>query len=221
MNTRPGTLAYRLFRFTSLSAGLLSMLFLLPLTGCDSGSGSGLDNEPVIAKRVTDLAADPFVGFVEGRPVGSGVMTYFSLREEAQVPAADSTSTRWDIGLRGTSIYVNGGTSGPGQGAAQIFEGLFEEIREAPETGWTVDGDQGTAILGGSGNGWYNYNPAAQTISPIPGRVLLVRTADGKYAKIRVVSYYKGAPETPTAESTARYYTFDYVLQPNGSRVFE
>ena len=153
-------------------------------------------------------------------PVGTGRYTFFSLRESREVASADSATTEWDIALQGTNILINSGTSGPGQGAAQIVDGIFEEILEAPSTDWSVDGETGPAILPGSGIGWYNYNPAAQTVTPIPGRVLHVKTADGKYAKIRIVSYYQGAPETPTAESTARYYTLDYVFQPDGSRQF-
>ena len=38
---------------------------------------------------------------------------------DAAVRAADSTGTAWDLGFRGTTIIVNGGTSGPGAGTAQ------------------------------------------------------------------------------------------------------
>ena len=52
--------------------------------------------------------------------------------------------------------------------------------------------------------------------------VLVIRTADGTYAKVRILSYYKGAPETPdVATDEARYYTFEFRHQPDGSRVLE
>ena len=47
------------------------------------------------------------------------------------------------------------------------------------------------AICTGSDNGWYNYNRATNLILPIPGRTIVLRTADGNYAKMRILSYYK------------------------------
>ena len=43
-----------------------------------------------------------------------------------------------------------------------------------------------------------------------------------KYAKIELLSYYKGSPVAPDAfKDQARYYTFRYVYQSNGSKKFE
>ena len=39
---------------------------------------------------------------------------------------------------------------------------------------------------------------------------------DGKFAKVEILSYYLGAPENPDAfADQSRYYTFNYVYQPN------
>ena len=66
------------------------------------------------------------------------------------------------------------------------------------------------------------YSSGGYDLTPIPGRVLVIRTADGTYAKVRILSYYKGAPETPDAATDeARYYTFEFLHQPDGSRVLE
>lgn len=207
---------------TSLSrffpAFLLVAFLLSGLTACDSTveeEDTFPDPELTV---VEDLPADPFIGFGDdGRPIGNDTFTFYSLRENAVVPAEDSASTQWDIALKGTTILINGGASGPGDGAAQVVEGIFEEILEAPATGWAVDSEAGPAIPTGSGSGWYNYNPATHIISPIPGRVLMIRTADGRYAKMRILSYYEGAPDTPDENSSGRYYTFEYVFQPDGS----
>lgn len=191
---------------------------LLFLTACDSSDPDASSGE-VVALRAADIPSDPITGIgSDGRPVGQNVYTFFSLRTGQIVANADSASTGWDLAFKGTTILVNSGTSGPGNGAAQVLEGLFEEVTEAPTDGWEQDGADGYAIPTGSGNGWYSYNPATQTVMPVPGRVLLIRTADGRYAKVSMVSYYQGAPTSPGAGSTARYLTFDYVFQPDGSR---
>jgi hypothetical protein len=153
-----------------------------------------------------------------GQPTSATKYTFYSFANNAQVATADSNTTKWDVGFRGTNIIINGGTSGPGQGGALVQDGLFTEIATAPETGLRVDAATGLAIPTGSNNGWYNYNGATNIITPLAGKVILVRTATGKYAKLEIVSYYQNAPATPTATSVSRYYTFRYLYQPDGTR---
>ena len=201
----------------------LALVLLIPaLAACDSTDIVSTP-DPIQAELVSDLPADPTTGFDPdtGQPIGANVFTFFSLRTGAIVPNADSASSSWDLGFKGTTIVVNGGTSGPGNGAAQVVTGTFEDLTIAPESGYTSDSAAGNAIPTGSGNGWYNYNGQLNLITPIPGRVLVIRTADGRYAKVRILSYYRGAPETPDpTQDTSRYYSFEYVFQPDGSRTF-
>lgn len=213
---------------------LLLFLFAAVLvTGCDS-SGSG-DDGPLEAVMIEDIVADPTLGRDPntGAPIQTSRYTLVSLRTGQVVLSydndnrADSASTEWDLGFQGTNIIVNGGTSGPGQGAALLMEALFDEVEEAPADGElrvdgtaTCDGGPARAICPGSGTGWYNYNPALNLITPIPGRTLVVRTADGRYAKVRLLSYYQGnpSPDAITPETPSRYYTLEYVFQDDGSR---
>ncbi len=158
------------------------LVLALIVTACDSNSAND-DTQDVVTARASDIPSDPIIGLgPDGRPVGANAYTFFSLRTGQIVTSADSASTDWDLGFKGSTIIVNGGVSGPGNGAAQIVEGVFAEVMEAPENGWVQDNADAFAIPTGSGNGWYNYNPATQVLSPIPGRVLLIRTADGRYA---------------------------------------
>jgi len=58
---------------------------------------------------------------------------------------------------------------------------------------------------------------SVHAILPIPGRTLLIRTANGNVAKLEIISYYKGAPEdVPTEESS--YYTFRYTIAGEDGR---
>lgn len=201
---------------------LVLLLLLVVVAGCDSTS-PGDDFEMPEVTVAEDIPADPITGFdpVTGQPVGANEYTFYSLREDRMVPRSDSASTEWDIALKATTILTNSGTSGPGNGGAQVLETLFEDVTEAPASGYATDAADAHAIPTGSGNGWYNYNPQTNLITPIPGRVIVVRCADGTYAKLRILSYYEGAPETPTSDDASRYYTFEYVHQPDGSRRFE
>lgn len=176
--------------------------------------------QPVQSQTVKNLAADPVtIDPQTGQPsAGTGKYTLFSLKDGQQIANSDSASNKWDIGFRGTTLIVNGGTIRSGQGGAYIHTGTFDELTSVPES-VTFATDQSSsqlAIPTGSGKGWYNY--ANTIVSPIPGKVLILKTGDGKYAKLEVLSYYKDAPATPTATSESRYFTFRYVYQPDGSK---
>jgi len=190
----------------------------LILTGCDSaGVTDEEEDEPLETIRVNDLPADPDTTGGPGRPQGYGRYTFFDLRDDEIVlrssneNRADSTSTEWDIAVQSVDIIVNGGSRGPGEGAVYTATEAFQDVTEVKTdslTGHTVED-------------WYSYNTNGNNIvRPKPGRTHVVRTADGEsYAKLRILSYYEGAPDNP-AESGAesRYYTFEYVLQDDGAR---
>ena len=99
-----------------------------------------------------------------------------------------------------------------------IEDGTFDSVETVVTSNLEQDSESGYAIVTGSGNGWYTYNPANNSIAPTPGKVLVIRTRDGRYAKVEILSYYKDAPLEITPEIAAndsRYYTFNYVYQPN------
>jgi hypothetical protein len=160
----------------------------------------------------------------------NGYSMYFNLTTGATVPASDSNSTKWDIAFKTTTIKVNSGTSGPGTAGAQIVSTGFDDLPEAPADGYKSDDANGFAIPTGSGTGWYTYTgPAASgpqhAILPIAGKTIVVKTANGKYAKIQILSYYKGNPNTTTADFAdlakrplGGYYTIRYIIQADGSR---
>lgn len=200
------------------------------ITGLAVAAISCSDDEPtlvpVVSTSISNLEADPATGFNPntGQPIGTtGKFKLFSFESGATVSNSDSATTKWDIGFRGTTIIVNGGTSGPGVAQAQVLTGIFDELNEAPETGYASDNGTAYAIPTGSGNGWYSASqgPPPTIITPTAGKVIVVKTATGRYAKIEILSYYKDAPANPTGNEPARYYTFRYVYQPNDSRKFE
>ena len=186
-------------------------------TGCKKDSGSSTTT-PVTAQTVSNINADP-------ASTGNHY-TFFSLERNETVAVTDSATNKWDIAFRSTTIITNGGTSGPGQGGAFVQTGTTYDdyALVAADSAFRVDNIAATpafAIPTGSGNGWYNYNSSANLITPIPGRLIIVRTATGKYAKLEIISYYKDAPATPNAGSTARYYHFRFGFQADGSKSFK
>ncbi len=186
----------------------------------------------VVATTFTNLPADPGTGFNPdtGQPIGTtGKFALFSFETGEIIPNADSATVNWDLGFRATTIIVNGATSGPGTTQVQLVNGIFDELAEAPVDGYLSDNDPSPiagapnanlAIPTGSGQGWYTYDGAAMVNKPTAGKIIVVKTSGGRYAKVEILSYYKDAPPTPTFNNEARYYTFRYVYQPNESRKF-
>lgn len=182
--------------------------------------------QPLTATTVKSLAADPTTGVnpTTGQPLGTtGKFTLFSFKENKQIANADSATNKWDVGFRGTIIIVNGGAIRSGQGGAYVHTGTFEELTTVPASATFVQDQSSTqlAITALSGKGWYNYNPATNVIAPIPGKVLIIRTGGGKYAKMEILSYYQNAPVAPDQNSVQRYYTFRYVYQSDGSQMLK
>lgn len=186
-----------------------------------------------------NLAADTgFFGFSGGRPiVGRGRFTFYSLREHKVIANSDSATNKWDIGFRGTTICINGGISGPGMGAAQFADGLYSDLKTAPSAGYAKDSLVNNAkkylLSSNASRRWYNYIGKNEgtpqqygIIVPVPGRVIWIKTADGKYAKLEISSYYRNSPADPNnlsfndANTLSRFYTFRYAIQTNGSANF-
>lgn len=223
---------------------LLLGVLAFTLSACDTNDPDDIRVQAVVA---SDIAADPAERDPNTGAVSeTGQYTLYSLRDGEVVlnydesDRSDSLTTAWDIGFQGSTIIVNGGTSGPGTGGAVIIEEAYDDVAAVPSgTTFRVDGSAvcpsvntpgGTfpgsplAVCTGSGNGWYTYVPFATGggyLVPTPGRTLLVRTADGEgFAKVRFESYYQGnpAPADITAQSAARYYTFEYVVNESGQQ---
>ena len=150
-----------------------------------------------------------------------GLFTKFDF-ETGEITNSD---TEWDIAFRGATIAINGGTetgtidepSRTSDAGITIINSTFEEVSEIPsDVSFKQDGQDGFAIANGSGNGWYNYDFTTNILSPIPGKLLLIKTTDGNYAKLEILSYYKNAPtEIDPFQDESRYYTFRYMYNPN------
>ena len=193
----------------------LTIMALVTFTSCKK------DSTPITA---TTLTATSKTNFVADAIINSNRFAFFSLERNEAVAFIDSASSKWDIAIRGTTILTNGGTSGPALGGAFVQRAVSFDTYTTIPTDSTFRTDVNTtpayAIPLGSSNGWYNYNASTNIISPIPGNIIIVRTATGKYAKLEILSYYKDAPATPTGSDIPRYYSFRFIYQPNGTKSF-
>ncbi|MEO6189961.1 MAG: HmuY family protein [Saprospiraceae bacterium] len=177
---------------------------------------------PGISTTINNLPADPTTGYdpVTGAPIGDKkLFTFLKLADSSIIPNSDSATNRWDIGFKATTIIINSGTSGPGQAGAFIFNGIFKDLKSVPKDSFFKTDNFPLYAIGKS---WSLYDNSAMIVRAVPGKVIVLRTADGKYAKMEILSYYKNAPANPNAfVDQARYYTLRYVYQADGSKNFD
>ncbi|MDH3296863.1 MAG: HmuY family protein [Gemmatimonadota bacterium] len=117
----------------------------------------------------------------------------------------------WDVGVKRHRLMLNGGPGFSGHAGAVRLELPFEDVREVPAEGYaqsivTPGGDTVHAVL----DAWYAYDLFSHLLEPDPVTYAL-RTADGRFAKLRVLSYYCAGPEPGCM-------TILYAYQGDGSR---
>ncbi|MEY3419879.1 MAG: hypothetical protein RIR48_159 [Bacteroidota bacterium] len=149
-----------------------------------------------------------------------GAFVLFSFETGAAVSNTLTQSSDWDFGLKLITFTVNSGVSGPGNAGVIIQDGVLDNIKTAPGTGYKTDAQGSPAIK----DEWYDYNSTTRSFTPKAGKVFLFKTAKGKYAKMEIL---KGEPTddngtvvVPPARPTKIKYTLRYVYQPNGTANF-
>lgn len=126
--------------------------------------------------------------------------TFYSLESGKMVKETEN----WDLAFNNTTIKLNS----KNHVAAQVLSNTgFDKVIKAPENGYKQDTQSTSAIPTGSGNGWYNYDMASHALSPIPGKVILVKTHSGVHFKLEILSYYFDSEEY----NETGFYTFRYA----------
>lgn len=128
----------------------------------------------------------------------------------------------WDIAFNVNNMRTNSGKSGKGKGGAiALKETDLSKVATAPTTGYEVDKDidiiekippMPPLMMKSTGNQvlakaiTFDGPPPRYTIEK---NVFVIKTADGKYAKIKFSSFYN-------KEGKSGYVSFKYVYQADG-----
>lgn len=139
--------------------------------------------------------------------------TYFDFSRGGVVAIQDRASLDWDLGFSRVKIISNSGITNPkGKGGIlNLGKKDFYSLKDVPEEGYITDTVSGDII--GSRNEaidrWFNYKWLTHKLTS-RGEVYAIRTADGRYAKMRILNYYcKG--------DVSGCITIEYVYQGNGT----
>lgn len=124
--------------------------------------------------------------------------TYVSVADGVITPADPETSLDWDFAINRTAFRTNGGLSGSGVGGAKLVgEGVdYDTVTEVSTLGFAVDAEYDLGFGGpvvGSATlaGWYDYDLSTHAVTP-GDRVYALRTANGDYAKLRILTWEGG-----------------------------
>lgn len=208
----------------------LVILAALSLASCGKKPGEAPSTD-ASAKEYTQSKPTEFQGewiyfsFATGKEVGGVTESNYQERSD------------WDIAFNSFFFRTNSGKSGKGKGGAlKTDKQNLADVKEAPTTGYGIDEDyvalgyngkviehKTTANVVLSGISKIQLQPrvdirlgeAIRFQGPPPTytpneNVFIIRTADGKYAKVKFVSY-------SNAEGRPGYISFKYVYQADGS----
>lgn len=178
---------------------------------------------------IKDLKAGP-VQFdtTTGRLITDSTNKYilFRFSDSTIIPHEDSATSKWDIGFYCSNIFgktdiiLNSSIHGPGKAEGQLLNNPFEDVAEAPESGYKKDEESGDVFTNFQD---YDFQGGTHLIIPKDNETLIIHTNDGKYVKMKIISLYKGMPENEDLNyktSELGYYSFKYVIQQNGNRDF-
>jgi hypothetical protein len=119
----------------------------------------------------------------------------------------------WDLAFRRYQIIANGGREFVGEGGiADLGERRFADVKTVPDAGYQAS-EGGMDPRNPAIASWYHYGYFSHVLSP-KRHVWAVRTAEGRYAKLELVSYY-------CPRSQPGCVTFRYVYQGDGSRAVD
>ena len=183
----------------------------------DINSSATIETEEVTLSRETAYGED---------------WIYFSFSTGAEVSDVNDsnyqTDMTWDIAFNRYNVRTNGGSSGSGMAAAyDAGEVGFDNVEEALETGFMLDSSiqivetisytGPPTMMSSFGNLVFSgvIGLEGQPPSYIPNNhIYVVKTADGKYAKIWIKGFYDTLGESG-------YVNFKYSYQTNGSTTLE
>ena len=148
--------------------------------------------------------------------------TLYSLKDGKEVPLSDSATTKWDIGIKFYNIIVNSHASGPGQAAVKVMtDGNYLNFKDASGiTNFSYDTTTTKLAIDynyKSPTSWYNYIPANHGFSPKAGLYFVLKTAEGKYAKMEITDVFYEVYEPGAMYPNFLKYKFRYVYQKDGS----
>jgi hypothetical protein len=205
---------------------ILSLLMLISCSKKDVAPDASDGTSTMIKDLPGDTAASMATG---GTASFKNLYFHFASGTAVTISDADKTTTKWDLAFTGpynSEVYVNyggykynPGFGGEGKGAIIQIDKPYDQVTTAPSpAGFDAATMTKIGWDAGSGLGWFFYSLDNHIAVPIKNRTFVLRTAEGKFAKLELLNVYKGNPPVVTDLFwPAPYLTFRYFVQADGS----
>lgn len=193
---------------TSLKQILISLSILIIFSVSMLGFASYMDKnfiffQPIISKpkNLTASTLNP-VAIIDTSPENEWV--YFDFSSSKVVKIDDRSSLNWDLAFKKNRIISNSGkTNQLGKGGILNLGRIdINEIDKVPEKESIPDTLEDGMLVNKAIKEWYDYSVLRHTLTS-NGDLYIVRTADEKYAKMKILGYYCG--------DKTGCYTIEYV----------
>lgn len=211
-------------------------LFALVFNSCkDDESTTAPDNtnKTLEIKTVFDLEPNLADGWL-----------YYSFEGDSIVPPSKAATDLWDIKFRALDfdpakpetytvlintfmskgfIFLNSGTVNPtGKTLGIVMDSTYTQLTTAPADAFFRQDDTTYAGVASKciiTNQFLVYSGAPNhTVAQKGTNVLVLKTRNGVYVKMQLLSMYKGHPETPTTKDDVGFYSIAYT-KGNGKRL--
>jgi hypothetical protein len=141
--------------------------------------------DPLRPRPLGDTLVGPVVTTVDAGDSKNWVRFDFSRGSVVE----DDDPMGWDLAFRRHRVIANAGPGLAGRGGIlDLGPVQFSEVLQVPAHGYSPN-RAGSDTLNPAIEEWYDYGFTTHLLTPKP-RVYAVRTADQRYAKIEVLSYY-------------------------------
>lgn len=162
---------------------------------------------------------------------------YYSFEGDSVVPPSKASTDQWDIKFRALDfdpakpetykvlintfigkgfIFLNSGTVNPnGKTLGIVMDSTYTQLTTAPADASFKQDD--TTYAGAAPkciitNQFLAYSGAPNhTVAQKATNVLVLKTKNGVYVKMQLLSMYKGHPETPTTQDDVGFYSIAYT----------
>lgn len=160
---------------------------------------------------VGERSVGPILYTVDARSADDWV--YFDFSRGSVVEVSDRTSLDWDIAFKRHRMITNGGATNESGRSRVLTLARSQVPLDLPKEGWVADERPGDEPRNRALEDWYEYSWLSHILEPAD-RDYAIRTADGKIAIVRFLSYY-----CPGARSGC--ITFSYWYRGGGDAATE
>jgi hypothetical protein len=185
---------------------------LHPIDKVSTGAVSIVSDDGTVRVLYVDASA----GGLPNASKNPAVYVNFETGTKVEVTDQSSlSSTDWDLALKRTVLYTNGGDGGPGSGGAGRLDKAFADVASADgvkiESEKFFDADcnpildQASYLTTTFSPDWYSYDTSTQVVTPVPNVTYLVVGGSGKQYKVAIESY-KGKPDGTSTAPAGGYF---------------